>query len=284
MANKPWKEEELSILKDCFENKKLSQLRKLLPGRDKKSIRRKSISLGWVVPKYKVTKVHTKKKWTDEEIAKLKSIFSSTNNLNKTKIPGRSRDSIRGMLLRLDLISTGPSKKAWKKKEEELLIRLSKRQKKTAKEIFELKVLPYSRNSIQKKMCYMGLTKKSRKINKIPLNELPMFKKFLNENWQGKTPEELVIAWNNKAFFKVNKSRVLYHLNALGCKISYGEVARIKNLRKKEEEVKQRTHKNQKELDEDIRLLRINMMRSRISKGKDIWTGLQNEEAKLEDI
>ena len=280
MPNKPWTKEEVDFLKFCFENKKRSQLK--LIKRGKKSIRRKMISLGLIFPRFKVKKSYSKKRWSEDEITKLKAEFLSKKDIKKIKIENRSYSSIREMLLRLKLISQGASKKAWLKKEEELLARLVKKEGKTARQIFDLKVLPYSKNSIQKKMCYMGLAhKREKKHSKLSADELSILKKFLKENWKGKTPEDLVLIWNNKPYFKVNKSKVLYHLNNLGCKISYSEVARIKNLRKKEEEVKHCPHKNQKELDESLRSLRIEMMRNRLSKGRDIWTGLHSDEAAL---
>jgi hypothetical protein len=129
----------------------------------------------------------------------------------------------------------------------------------------------------------MGLTKSKSKIQKkFSADELSIFKKFLNENWQGKTPEDLMEIWNSKNLFKASRSKLLYHLKAIGCKISCVEVARIKHLRKKEEEVKQQSHKSQKELDERVRLLRINLMRNRFFAGKDIWTGLPSKEIELE--
>jgi hypothetical protein len=109
-----------------------------------------------------------------------------------------------------------------------------------------------------------------------------MLTKFLTENWQGKTPEDLVFIWNQKPYFKVNKSKVVYYLTILGIKIPYNEVAKINNQRKKEQAIKQEVHRTQKELEEKLRLSRVEFMKQRLSQGKDIWTGVPSEDAKLD--
>ena len=68
--------------------------------------------------------------------------------------------------------------------------------------------------------------------------------------------------------------KVLYHLNRLNIKISYGEVVKTKNLHKKEEEIRNRSFKSAKIFDENLRLERAKLMRERMLQGKDIWTGL----------
>lgn len=262
MPNKPWTKEEVELL--------LSK--KKVPTRSKKSIRRKLISMGLVKPKYKIA-YHSKKKWTDEEISLLKQ--------NK-KITGRSKNSIEAMRLRLNLKNKKKYRSPWKKKEENLLKKLVS-QKETARTIFNMGVLPYSRNSIQKKMCYMGLAKKDP--NRVVFSEEDMkkFKNFLNDNWEGKTPEELSEIWNSNNNIKISKKRVIYHLSKMKIKIPYAEVIKIKNQKKKEDLIKKEHHKNSKFLEEKIRTNRVKIMQSRISKGRDIWTGLPSEFS-LEDF
>ena len=256
MPNRPWTQEELDLL--------LSK--KKVPTRSKKSIRRKLVLLGLKKPKYKVSIPHTKRIWTQQEIDLLKQ---------GKKVPNRTKDSIRGMKVRLGIIKQKKnSRKPWKKKEEILLKKLAKEGKK-AKEIFDMKVFKYSRNSIQKKMCYLGISEKDtieRAFwSKDQLNKL---KKFLLENWEGKTPQELVDLWNEQSELKIIKNKVLYHLYRLKIKIPYYEVLRINLLRKKEKSIKEKVFKTTKILEENIRIERAEMMRRRLSKGRDIWTGI----------
>ena len=271
MPNRPWNETELSILLSA-KNKKNCKI----DSRSKKSIRRKLVQLGLVKPSFKVKK-HNKRKWTKEE---LDLLINSKEHL----IKNRTKESIKRMKKRLNLITLGPCKKRWKKKEEKLLIKLCK-EGKTPSEIRNMNILKYSRNSIQKKMGYLGLSKKMNKIEKIPKNILLEFKKFLQENWTGKTPEDLVEIWNSKNLFKVNYRKVLYHLQALKIKIPYGEVAIIKNLRKKEEKIKceQANQKTTKSLLDSIRFARAEVMRKRMMKNRDIWSGIPVDATLLED-
>lgn len=267
MPYRPWKEEEVQLLR--FLHGKRRKL--VVPGRSSKSIRRKLIILGLEKPAFKIT-FHRKSPWTLEEIALLK---------RGSAVPHRSKGSIRSMAFRLGLIKHKKgNRKPWKKKEERLLLRLVK-EKKSAKQIFEMNVLPYSRNSIQKKMCYMNLSsKRTKPICKLSPDESLMLRKFLLENYQGKTPEDLMNEWNLKPYFKISKSKVIYYLNALRIKISCYEVAKINNLRKKEQSIKSSPHRSLKDLEESIRIARVDFMRDRLSQGRDLWTGLFSEEAK----
>jgi hypothetical protein len=257
MAYKPWTQEEINLL----------LAKKRIPTRSKKSVRMKMINLGLSKPKFTVRK-HNKKTWSEEELNLLK--------LGKS-IPSRTENSIKTMRRRLGLVEIGTYRKPWKKKEENLLKKLVK-EGNSAKQIFLMKVLPYSRNSIQKKMCFMGLAKKSPNRNIFSKEELNEFKVFLRENWIGKTPQELSDIWNEKNNTKVTRGKVVYHLTSLNIKISYGEVQKINRLRKKEQNIKNSLHKNAKLMDENIRLARVKIMQSRLLKGKDIWTGLPSTE------
>lgn len=257
MPNNPWTQQEVDLL---LAGKKVST-------RSKKSVRRKIISMGLDKPKFTV-RFHKKRPWTKEEIELLKQ--------NKN-VPNRTKESIKSMMVRLKLIKTGKYRKPWKKKEEKLLKSLVK-QKHTARTIFNMGVLPYSRNSIQKKMCYMGLAKKSPIRNILSEEDRAKFKIFLQENYVGKTPQELANLWNEKNKNKVTKGRVVYHLTNLKIKISYGEVSRINHQRKKEEIIKNSFEKSTKKMEEKIRILRMKMMEARFSQGKDIWSGLPSQE------
>lgn len=271
MPYNPWKEEETQLLRFLHEKRK----KILIEGRSAKSIRMKLVSLGLVKPIFKVGKNYTKKSWTKEEIDLLKKGGNPS---------GRSNDSIRNMKLRLDLIvHKKGARKKWTKTQEKTLRSLVKLGK-NAKEIFDSGLLPrYSKNSIQKKMCYIGLVNK-RKIPTVKLSKDESFiiQKFLLENYKGKTPDDLVSMWNEKPYFKISYSKVLYYLCLLNIKIPYSEVIKINNLRKKEQAIKNYAHRSQKELEEAIRLVRVKFMRQRFSEGKDIWTGFKNEELEPE--
>jgi hypothetical protein len=262
MPYRPWTQEEIELL----------VAKKKVPTRSKKSIRMKLVNLGLKKPKFKI-KPHKKISWTAEEIELLKQ--------NKN-IPNRTKESIRNMMFRLNLMKKGEYKKPWKKKEEKLLKSLVK-QSHTALTIFNMGVLPYSRNSIQKKMCYMGLAKKSPIRNILSKEDRAKFKIFLQENYVGKTPQDLADLWNQKNNKKVNKGRAIYHLANLKIKVSYGEVQRINHQKKKEEIIKTSIHRNTKVMDENIRIVRMKMMRARVLQGKDIWTGLETTE-NIEEI
>ena len=268
MPNRPWSDNEVKDLESQYTLKRKIRIQ----GRSDKSIRRKLISLGLSSPKYKVSK-HKKKRWSDKEIELLRK--------GEKRIPGRTKQAIRGMLIRLGMVNPNTPRRPWKRKEVRVLKSLIKSGK-TAKEVFEMNVLPYSKNSIQKKICSMGLSKKKVLIKKLSFVEKSMLKSFLLESWRGKTPDDLLEDWNSKPYFKVNRSKILYYLSDLKIKIPYYEVAKINNQRKKEQTIKHKVHRTQKELAEAIRLSRVDFMRQRLTQGKDIWTGVLDKDAFLE--
>jgi len=267
MPNRPWKTRELKLLKKLYEEKKEI----VIKGRTTKSIRKKLVSLGLAKPAFVMRNRSSRRKWTKKELDSLK---------RGDNIPNRSKDSIRNMSVRLGLVEHKKgSKSPWTKDEEGTLRSLVKLGR-TAKEIFDLGFFPkYSKNSIQKKMCYLGLVKKRKEPSeRLTEDEKLILRKFLVENYKGRTPDDLVSIWNEKPYFKVNRSKVLYYLNDLKIKIPYYEVAKINNLRKKESLIKSNSHRNQKDLEESIRLARVDFMRQRFSSGRDIWTGIEDEE------
>lgn len=250
--NNHWTKEEVDLL----------LAKKKVTTRSKKSIRRKILILGLDKPKFKVKK-HKKKPWTKEEIELLKK--------NKT-VPNRTKESIRCQLDRLGILKKQPYRKPWKKKDECLLRKLVK-QNHTTSEIFKMGILPYSKMAIQKKICNLGLSKKSktRRLSKL---DLLRFKNFLKENYIGKTPIQLCEAWNQNNTIKVSKKQTVYHLSKLKIKISYAEVIRINIQKEKEEKIKKSFNKSTKTIDQKIRESRAEIMRKRFSQGKDIWSGL----------
>lgn len=197
-----------------------------------------------------------KRRWTIEEV----------ENLKKGVIPpGRTKISINNMRKRLGLIAYKASR--WTKEDKNKLKELVA-EGKSQKEISQ--ILLYSPKGIQKQIIRMNLQKTRQ--YKFTRKELQKFHNFLQENWQQKTPTELVELWNqnNK---KIVKNKVVYHLRKLGIKIPKDESLRIGFLRKKEQKI----HVSSKTTNESgsrIRSLRIELMRKRIEQNKDLWTGL----------
>ena len=265
-----WNKEELDILKNTPNKKNIN-----IPGRSKKSIHRKLISLG-IIEKAHEVRAHKKSFWTQEEINFLKSSKDPKN----AKIPGRTRGSIVGMSSILKLFKKQKPRRPWKKKNEKILHDLVKKGMTTA-QIFKMNVIPHSKTSIQKKMCTLGFSKKAPKAKRFSYIELKRFKQFLQDNWQGKIPQEITDLWNEKnPSQKISYKKVLYHLSSLNIKISYLEVIRIKNLRKKEEEIK-KNNNNPDQLIHSIKKARMEFMMNRLSENKDLWTGMQLTESEL---
>jgi hypothetical protein len=141
-----------------------------------------------------------------------------------------------------------------------------------AKQIAASGLLPQSPNAIQKKMGRMHLVTHLR-IVKFNGRQREEFRRFLEDNWEGKTPQELADLWNHThPVPKTNKRRVMSYLTALGLKIHYGEVQSINKMRKREEEIKRKAT-SPAELMELLKASRAIVMSRRLSLGRDIWTG-----------
>jgi hypothetical protein len=269
-----WTQEEIQIL---LESKK-KRVKAQVQGRSETSIRRKSIELGLIKTKYKV-KFQNKRPWTTEET----NILLDAKDKFGVKLPHRTKSSILSKLVHLKLIERKEARKPWNRRQNRLLRKLVK-EGKSARDIFLLNVLPFSRNSIQKKMCYCGLAKKLPPAQYLSKETTEIFKNFLINNWKGKTPEDLKNIWNERNSVKVCRRKVVYHLCMLKIKIPYVEVARINLLRKKEKNLRD-TIISPKELAESLRIIRADMMEKRMLKNRDIWTGLpltSNELAEIE--
>ena len=267
-----WNKEELQILFDSKNKKNIK-----LEGRSKISIRRKLIELGLIKTKYKV-KFHNKRRWTTEEL----NILLNANDKFNAKLPGRTKSSILSKLGHLNLLERKEARKPWNRKQNRLLRKLVK-EGKSAIQIFLLNVLPYSRNSIQKKICYSGLAKKQPPAQYFSKETIEILKKFLLNNWKGKTPEDLMNIWNEKNSLKVCRKKIIYHLATLKIKIPYVEVARINLLRKKEKNLRDSII-SPRELAESLRMVRADMMEKRMLKNRDIWTGLPLSEEILKEL
>lgn len=194
-------------------------------------------------------------KWTTEEIEAVKA----------GGVPvGRTVHAVKVMRLRLGLAKYKVPK--WTKEHKVELVRLHLAGTPT-REIANL--LPYTQRSIQEEIVRLKLPHKSPcRFTRI---EILTFEKFLKENWRQKTPTELVALWNQdqaRNGRKVNERKVVVYLKRLGLKIPRDEVIKITLLKKREQE-----WLKEKNIDA-IRLRRARIMRERIEKGRDIWTGM----------
>jgi hypothetical protein len=259
MNSKKWKKSELEILKKYSD---ANGILPKVPGRSQESVKIKLYRMG-----LKRTKV-----WSKEEIENLKCGKVRSN---------RSKSAIKSKMIRLGMVETKPSRPEWPDQHISLLRDLHN-QGKSAHGVFNLKVLPYTLNAIQKKLCRLGMAKKL-KIVRFPMDIQERFKSFLLSNWAGKTPKDLMLLWNKaNAKFSVNNRRVISNLVKLKIKISNVEVKRINGLRKREQEIISKNVASSSDLLEKIRRERIKLMRIRLEGNKDIWTGLESPEL-LED-
>ena len=145
------------------------------------------------------------------------------------------------------------------------------------------KILPYTQRSIQKEIVRLKLPHK----NQCRFTEMEKltFEKFLRENWQQKTPTDLVALWNQdqgRNGRQVNERKVVVYLKRLNLKIPRDEVIKITLLKKQEQK-----WLKDKNIDA-IRLRRARIMRERLEKGRDIWTGMptngESDELKDKDV
>lgn len=264
-----WTTEELKILHESKDKRNIK-----IPGRTRHSIISKLGFLG-LVKKKKARKPWLKKE--DKLLNKLVKEGKSAKEIFLLNVLPYSRNSIQKKMCYSGLV-----RKPWLKKEDKLLSKLLK-QGKSAKEIFLLKVFPYSKNSIYEKIRCSVLAEKQAPAEYFPKETMEIFKKFLIDNWRGKTPEDLVFLWNSKNSIKACKRKVVYHLGKLKIKIPYGEVARINFLRKKEEKLRNSII-SPKQLAESLRIIRADMMEKRMLRNRDIWTGLPLSEEAINEL
>jgi hypothetical protein len=241
---KRWSREEIDLLTKG----------QIVPNRSKLAIAKKKHELG----------LNKNYRWTSEEIESLKK-----TGYVLTKHP----TSIRRKLIELGLKQKREARSYWTNEEISELIEL-KNQGKSAQTIANLGIFSKSENAIQKKLCRLGLAKKI-KIIKFNEETKLKIKKFLLENWQGKTPQDLLDMWNkqnHKTPASLNK--IINYLNILKIKISCYEVQKINNLRKKEKKLNLENKESANKLLEKIKIERMQLMQERFLSGKDIWTGL----------
>ena len=205
--------------------------------------------------------------WTEEEIDLL---------VQGMPVPGRTAKSIERKRVSLGLLKQKP-RYAWPDEHIQLLQRAWE-QGLSSRQIFKGKILPsnYSVNAIQKKMCDMGLVRKRLKFIRFDANTKAIFEQFLIANWSGKSPSELTRLWNEKyPSYSISHRKVIKYLSKLGIKISYSEVAIINKQRKFEQRIKlNQENRPLAEVENTIKRNRMRIMRARLSKNRDIWTGL----------
>lgn len=204
-----------------------------------------------------------KSRWSDSEMVELEK---------KGFALERTKNSIRQKKTRLGLRIKCEHRKKWDDDQIKKL-REMRGQGLSAREIQKTSVFSFSVNAIQKQMCRLGLANKI-KVFVFTKEIRQKFANFLTNNWEGKIPEDLVEIWNKEnSRFPTNKRKVVSYLSRLKLKIPYGEVQRIKNLRRKLEKIHNSVDTSTNTL-EKIRQERVIMMRKRVEKGRDIWTGM----------
>lgn len=202
------------------------------------------------------------KKWTDEEINLVK------NGINPE---GRSESSIKNMRLRLGIVKYKSPK--WTPEHKEQLKTLLKEGKST-KEISE--ILPYTQKSVQKEIVRQNLP--HTKSYRFTTREKQEFIKFLRKNWQQKTPNELMLLWNDQYARrynarKVNAKKIVTYLIALNLRVDKSEIMKFTLLKKREKELYEDPTLDKNKAIDEIKRKRIKIMADRFAQGKDIWTG-----------
>ena len=168
-----------------------------------------------------------KSRWSGSEMMELEE---------KGFVLERTKNSIRQKKTRLGLRVKCEDRKKWDHDQIEKLIEM-RSQGLSARGIQKKGAFSFSVNAIQKQMCRLGLANKI-KVFKFPKEIRQKFTNFLVANWEGKIPEDLVEVWNKEnSRFPTNKRKVVSYLSRLKLKIPYGEVQRIKNLRRKLEKI-----------------------------------------------
>lgn len=224
-------------------------------------------SIQYKIRALKLKKDRTYEIWTQEEIELLKS---------GGQIKGRSDKTIDRKRQSLKLYKREP-RFEWPDVDIQIL-RKACSEGMSALKIYNMHLLPdrYSKNSIQKKICRLGLAKKNRKYKKFNNSMKLIFQNFLTDNWMGKLPEELAQIWNQMHnAYPVSPKRVIQYLTDLGIKVSCYEMGYIRRMKQYEQLQKMNTSQdNLVFVNERIRARRVKMMARRFSNNKDIWTGL----------
>lgn len=312
-----WSEEEIGILKEHSLNKMKGVPK--VKGRTKDAILKKIQDLNLEFFKSNICGKHVA--WTKGEISKVKLIAQGHNitiknrskasiqrkirelNLKQNRIyeqwtaeeikllkenrpvPGRSRKSIDRKRIDLGLFKRKP-RKSWTLKNERKLKKLV-REGYSALQILEMGVLPkkFTRDSIQKKICRLNLAKKMTSYKRFSEHTQLLFESFLKENWENKIPQELADQWNELyPKEKIGHRRVIRYLSKLNIKVSSYEMANIRRQKEKEKKIIESAgdFSSTKKFNERIRADRVELMRKRFERKKNIWTGQDMQEHEIE--
>lgn len=179
-----------------------------------------------------------KPKWQDEEVELLKAELAKGLAPSEMTIAGRSAASIAGKARRLRIVGDGIVRAEWPAEDIARLKKLARAGKSAADLASENAFPGRSRTAIQKQLGKHKLVSKKRSRlarAAVRMDEatLATFHEYLTLYGRTNTPEQLVIAWNEKMTPKVTHGRVVYHLTQLKIKPSQTEVRRMPYSRKK---------------------------------------------------
>lgn len=209
----------------------------------------------------------SKRAWNEEEIKAA---------LENRVPPGRSRRSLQRVRREIGAVPKGKSRRRWSKARIRRLKELHARGL-GAETIAAEGLMRASANSIQKMMARLGLSKRV-KIVKFSPPQRDALRRFLKANHEGRTPEELVEMWReaHPELPPVGHRRVVEYLSKMGLKMTCWDALRINNARRREAAIRESAQgrgASAKELDEALRRSRADVMRRRLERGRDIWSG-----------
>lgn len=191
-------------------------------------------------------------------------------------IPGRSRRSIQIARTKLKLRQPRAPRARWTDEEKQKIAELYA-QGFSATLIVRRKLLSKSLTAIQKQLGRMGLARRTS-IKRLNTETRELLKSFLRTHFSNRTPRELTEIWNaQRPEHAVDKRSIVAYLTRLGLKMPYAEVIRLESLKKRERALQlaaAETHEDLRVLQDKIRRERARVLRARLARGRDLWTGL----------
>lgn len=191
-------------------------------------------------------------------------------------IPGRSRRSIQIARTKLKLRQPRSPRLRWTDEEKQKLAELYA-QGFSATLIVRRKLLSKSLTAIQKQLGRMGLARRTP-IKRLNTETRELLRSFLRAHFSNYTPRELTEMWNaQRPEHTVDKRSIVSYLTRLGLKMPYAEVIRLESLKKRERALQlaaAETHEDLRVLQDKIRRERARVLRARVARGRDLWTGL----------
>lgn len=205
---------------------------------------------------------------------------------NTGTVPGRSKRAIAQAKIRLAMRNKERFRRPWTETEIQQLCLLYT-QGHSAATITARGLLPFSRMAIQKQLCRLGLAAKVA-VRKLTADQRALLKRFLQAQYEGKTPEDLARLWTAQyPRVPVDKKQVVHYLSNLRIKIPYGEVQSINKQRRREKKARAKAEAENlspEKLVETIRRDRVRVMARRFEKGRDVFTGLRLSQRALMDL